>query len=222
MFASFTAWLGTPLGTIIAAWVALGLATAIFKPRTPEAYASLASGNPRWFWPRLAALLQLAGGLGLDPMKVAEALLKLAKGNVVPLQDLTTTVARQPYRGPLAAKPDWDDTTPPAASPRDKRGIGPLALLAFVFASTIGPLAVVSSCTPGERQAAKSALDVLQVACIIANAESDDATVAQVCGIANDLMPDLEKILSAQRKATRKAACHPFRRDLLDGGSDAN
>jgi putative intracellular protease/amidase len=60
------------------------------------------------------------------------------------------------------------------------------------------------ACTPGQRQAAKTVLDLAQTLCIVAHAESDDATVAQVCGITEALLPDMRKLVSEQRKAASK------------------
>lgn len=53
--------------------------TALFKPRTPEEYAALATN-----WPRLAAFLQLVGALGIDPVKAVVALKKIPKGKSLP------------------------------------------------------------------------------------------------------------------------------------------
>ena len=74
-------WLSTPLGIAVTSWVALGLCTLVFKPRTPESYASLALRKPTFLFTRLAALLQLIGALGIDPAKVATALLKIMLGS---------------------------------------------------------------------------------------------------------------------------------------------
>ncbi len=79
-----------------------------------------------------------------------------------------------------------------------------------------GALCLLAFCLPGcalfTAQNAKTVLNVAQIACIIAHAESPDATVAQVCGVADVLIPDLEKILGEERKALAKAkkaaACH--------------
>lgn len=62
----------------------------------------------------------------------------------------------------------------------------------------------VSSCA-AFKQDAKVALDIAQIACAIAHAETDDQTVAQVCGISDLLIPDLKAILSEQRKAVAAA-----------------
>lgn len=66
-------------------------------------------------------------------------------------------------------------------------------------------LMLLPGCSLFTSQNAKTVLDVAQIACIIANAESTDATVAQVCSVADALLPDLQKILGEERKALAKA-----------------
>jgi hypothetical protein len=56
--------------------------TVLFKPRTPEAYESLAKKEPAWFFSRFAASWQLLGALGLDPIKATEAAKKVLSGKV--------------------------------------------------------------------------------------------------------------------------------------------
>lgn len=56
------------------------------------------------------------------------------------------------------------------------------------------------SCIP-----AKTVLDLAQVACIIANAESEERVVKDVCRLTNDVMPYARFLIAEQRAATRKA-----------------
>lgn len=73
----------------------------------------------------------------------------------------------------------------------------------------VGALAFVvaaSACTPGQRQVLRTALDITQTLCIVANAQSDDATVAQVCGITEALLPEMRRLASAQRTAAAQHA----------------
>lgn len=65
-------------------------------------------------------------------------------------------------------------------------------------------VATAAACTPGQKQVLRTALDFAQTLCIVAHAESDDATVAQVCGITEALMPEMRKLASAQRTAAAK------------------
>jgi len=54
----------------------------------------------------------------------------------------------------------------------------------------------------------KDVLSIAQVTCAIANAGTDDATVQQICGIADALIPDLKEVLKEQRKQmARVRAC---------------
>lgn len=81
------------------------------------------------------------------------------------------------------------------------------------LAVAVGNLA---SCSVFMKANARTVLDVAAIACAIAHAESTDDTVAQVCGIADALLPDLRTILAEQRKqlakAKRAGAC-------FDGGA---
>ena len=76
-----------------------------------------------------------------------------------------------------------------------------LAMLAFLF--------VVGRCTTGcamfTKPFARGVLDFVQIACIIQNATLGDARVAQVCAVANDLMPDLRRLLEQQRAELARA-----------------
>lgn len=94
--------------------------------------------------------------------------------------------------------------------------------LMFVASSTV-------DCTPAvRRDVAKTALDLLQIGCIIANAHyGDTAWVAKTCNIADLLMPDLERIVSETKSAAKKevaqhaAACSGSVGDAgvsVDGG----
>lgn len=69
----------------------------------------------------------------------------------------------------------------------------------------------VASCSLFTSKNAKTVLDITQLTCAIAHAESSDATVAQICGVADALIPDLEKLLAEHRKkvaaARRLGAC---------------
>jgi hypothetical protein len=63
------------------------------------------------------------------------------------------------------------------------------------------------SCSPAaNKKVANTALDLAQIACILLNAESDDATLQKVCGFAQDVLPDVQKLVSEQRAASRRYA----------------
>lgn len=52
----------------------------LFRPRTAEAYAALATKNPKWFFARLAAVMKLGAALAMDLLKAREALGQLMSG----------------------------------------------------------------------------------------------------------------------------------------------
>jgi hypothetical protein len=68
-----------------------------------------------------------------------------------------------------------------------------------------GALALVG-CSTLNRRDVQTALDVAQIACVIAHAESDDATVQEICQVADVLMPDVRRVLAEQRAASRRFA----------------
>ena len=97
----------TPIGAAVLGWLVLGVCTLIFKPRSPESYAALALRNPVWFFARFAAFWQLAGGLGIDPAKVAAAAFKVITGRVQPLETglVPSSTATKPDDGPPSSDP---------------------------------------------------------------------------------------------------------------------
>lgn len=93
---------------------------------------------------------------------------------------------------------------------------GVLGLVAALFAlryvvpdtveSKPEPMAVLTGCTPAQRAHARTALDVAQTLCIIANQFLPDTDVARVCGIGEDLFDPMRNILSSARQESGKAA----------------
>lgn len=79
-------------------------------------------------------------------------------------------------------------------------------LVRFAVALILFCLACLA-CTPAEKQAAKTALDIANTICIVANAESSDANVQTVCGIEQTLMPDVKRLLDAHRKKMAATRC---------------
>lgn len=76
----------------------------------------------------------------------------------------------------------------------------------------------LSGCSAAARRDAQTALDVAQIACVIANAESDDSSVQEICRITDLLLPDVRRILSEQRAASRRFAEEHAAR-CRDGGT---
>jgi hypothetical protein len=86
----------------------------------------------------------------------------------------------------------------------------------------LGVVSAAEACTPAARRdAARTVLDVAAIACVIANAESDDATVRTVCHLEQVAADDLRRLLGEQRAAARRyaaskaGACGP----APDGGA---
>jgi hypothetical protein len=68
-------------------------------------------------------------------------------------------------------------------------------LFTFVLALT-----VLAGCTGVFKQDAKTALDVEQAACVLANIALDVPALHTICRISDALDPELEKLLAAGRK----------------------
>jgi len=65
----------------VTTFIVVAVINALFKPKTPEQYARIASRHPTWFFARVAASLQLLGTLGFDPAKAAKIVTeKILKG----------------------------------------------------------------------------------------------------------------------------------------------
>lgn len=70
-----------------------------------------------------------------------------------------------------------------------------------------------SACSLFTRQNARSVLDIAQVTCIIARQEAPESDIAKACGVADDLMPDLRRLLAESRAASARAGA-----SAADGG----
>lgn len=77
-----------------------------------------------------------------------------------------------------------------------------------IYAVLIGAIigVVGLNCTATQQQDVKYALSAIQLACVIENETLDDATVAKICNISNDLMPYLQQVLATSRETTKKMA----------------
>jgi hypothetical protein len=85
----------------------------------------------------------------------------------------------------------------------------------------LGAVLLLAGCSAAARRDAQTALDVAQIACVIANAESDDGTVQEICRITDAVVPDLRKLLAEQRAASRRFA-REHAALCTDGGSDVS
>lgn len=75
-------------------------------------------------------------------------------------------------------------------------------------------LILCNECAPATNRAVtRTVLDLADALCIVGHADSDDATILQVCGLTRELIPVVRDLVSAQRAAaSRSIACWP------DGG----
>lgn len=76
----------------------------------------------------------------------------------------------------------------------------------------------LAGCSAIGRRDVQTALDVAQIACVIAHAESDDTTVQEICQVVDALMPDVRRVLAEQRAASRRFAEAQYGH-CRDGGS---
>lgn len=222
------AWLDTPIGSAILVWILVSLVTAMVKPRTPEAYARLASRRPTFFWPRFTAFLQFLGGLGIDPVKVALALAKILTGHTVPADAMKRGAAPSvsadddPSTGSGGLnRAQWqieDATTLPSqsaaapVSPPQERRLGSRLFRAVPLATMIAALVLAISLAFGSaacsqqdgktaKDVARTTLDVVQVACVVANAAMPESKVAEICGITGPFMKPMKDLLASARAA---------------------
>lgn len=103
--------------------------------------------------------------------------------------------------------------------------------------ATLGCVAIVAmpalvisegGCTPGQREAARSALDIVQVACVIAHQALPDSEVAKVCGITQPFLDPMKEVLASSRLASAQqvaaarvgaGACAPCGASCADAGA---
>lgn len=210
-----TAFLSSNMGAAIITYLALGLCTLVFKPRSAAEYAAMASRNPAWLWSRLAAFFQLVAGLGFDPSKVAEAIVKVITGRVAPLTigliaDGTPGAYRKSAPPRSSSIPViTTDSEPPTmkrmvpslvrgAGGRGVAGVGCFVACVALF---------LGGCTPGAQADAKTVvselLSVSQIACLFASTLTDSKAVMQACSIDATLAPVVQQLI-AQREGAKK------------------
>jgi hypothetical protein len=207
--ASVHLWLQTPLGFAVASYLCIALATFLFKARSPEQYASTAARRPVWFWSRVAAFWQFLGGLGMDPSKVATALVKILTGRVDPP---TTPPSSGP---PTLREPPVGTYTP--ANHDSMSAMKRVALLAGVVIGLCIGASFISGCTPAQRRDVRDALSFAQAACIVANQALPDSKVAEICGVAGPFFGPMHELLTSARAET--AAARRAGSSVCDGGA---
>lgn len=91
-----------------------------------------------------------------------------------------------------------------------------LVAISLISIAIIVILFLNDGCTLSEQKKwANSALDAEQFACVIAMELTDEAAVASICHISDELRPILHSILSAKAAAKKASAPH-----IVDGGPD--
>ncbi len=82
---------------------------------------------------------------------------------------------------------------------------GLFATLLVVAAGELAAAPMIEGCTPGQREGARTVLDVTKTLCILANQALPDGVVAQVCGVAEPLFGPMREVLSGARAASAQA-----------------
>ncbi len=90
--------------------------------------------------------------------------------------------------------------TSPAKPPGGVRSMLAV-LLSFTLVGTISTIA----CTPGQRQALRTVLDIVDTTCIIAHQALADAEVLRVCAIKDEAKDAAREVLSSSRTASAQA-----------------
>jgi hypothetical protein len=90
-------------------------------------------------------------------------------------------------------------------APRPPVWLSSATVACSVAALLISALSL-SQCTPGQREGARTALDITQTLCVIANQVLPDTSIAQICGIAGPLIDPMKDILASARTASARAA----------------
>ncbi len=80
-----------------------------------------------------------------------------------------------------------------------------MPVLLVIGTLDLGLVASHVACTPGQRESARTVLDVAKTLCIIAHQALPDHEVAQVCGIAEPLFGPMRDVLAGARTASAQA-----------------
>lgn len=101
----------------------------------------------------------------------------------------------------------------------DHKDPPPLAKFIPVFAGGAALAELLSGCTPDQRGYARTALDVVQAACIIANSALPESKIADVCGITGPFLGPMKDLLAAQKAAgSADAGASPVICAMTDAG----
>lgn len=70
-------------------------------------------------------------------------------------------------------------------------------------------LCAVSCNAQQAKDVTRTILTIADIACVIANAQSQTPAVLEACKIEQTFAPDVEKVIAAHKTAAKKAACAP-------------
>lgn len=159
----------------------------------------------KWAFASLAAVVAVfMGAIAHEDAAVKGRPSPITAGGDVTVTTTTTTPPTGGGDTPIRSVP-----SPPAVPTDMTAGGRMLALLCLLGAVLFGM--EETGCTPGDRQTARTVLDVEQTACIIANATLDVPAIQMICRLTDTLDPEFRKLLAAGRKvaATKGApVCH--------------
>jgi hypothetical protein len=142
------------------------------------------------------------------------------------------TAAERPYYAPAFDRLksfERADNLKTVPKSRIMRGVSIMNVVAFVgsiagMSMTVG---MVEGCALFTTKNVETVLDVAKVICIVANAESGDATVKSVCGIADAEDAAFHAVLNEHRTQARRfaashGACEPQpTSSIVDAGAEA-
>jgi hypothetical protein len=110
-----------------------------------------------------------------------------------------------PYRKPAdrPADPSIRQIWEPEVAWKERQGRRWGVVIGLVF---LGLALFAGSCTPVQREGARTVLSITETLCIIAHQTMPDTDVAKACGIADGFFGPMRDILSSSREASARAA----------------
>jgi len=153
----------------------------LFRPRTKEAYAALASKEPKWFFARLAALMKFGAAMASDVYKAREALGQIVSGKFFSVEE------------ELARK-----SVPPRSNEGGFAHRKLMHSLAGIFCLCIAGCALLPF--------ARTALNVAEIACLVGKELRTDEDFKKACQLSDAVIPEARKYMAGQRMAASRDA----------------
>lgn len=84
------------------------------------------------------------------------------------------------------------------------------------------PFAILASsaCTPGEREGARTAIDVVQATCIALNSALPDNEIARICHVTTPFLGPMRELLAGSREASARAVSAAHQAGACGGAPD--